>query len=158
MNDMFVGTNAENMDISAYLKNNPEFLSIAVLDPAAGLAIGDRGVARGDGSVADAISNILNTNVNFNAAGNFASQVNTISRYAQAFMSNVASQASITQAETNTAYSTFKTSMELLTSKTGVNVDEETAKMLVYQNQYEAAAQVVSTIQQMLDALIAAMR
>jgi len=45
-----------------------------------------------------------------------------------------------------------------LTSTNGVNLDEETAKLLIYQNQYQAGAQIVTTIKEMLDALIAAVR
>ncbi len=52
----------------------------------------------------------------------------------------------------------MKASSDLLTSSGGVNVDEETAKLLLYQNQYEAGAQVVSTIQEMLQTLMDAMR
>ncbi len=158
LNDLFVGTTAEDIKVSDYLLANPDFLSIAALDASVGLVAGDRGVARGDGSVADAVADSLVTNQSFAAAGNFSAQSNTLLRYAQAYMSDASSQANIYQGESDTTYLVYKSSMDLLTSTAGVNVDEETAKMLVYQNQYEAAAQVIATIQQMLDALIAAMR
>lgn len=158
LNDMFTGSNAQSLRVSSALEANPEYLSISVLSSSATLAVGDRGVARGDGSVADLVASALTTNQSFASAGNFAAQSNTLQRYAQAYMSNAATQASISQSETDTAFQTYKASTELISSTSGVNIDEETAKMLIYQNQYKAAAQVVSTIQDMLDALINAVR
>ncbi len=158
LNDLFTGTNAENINVSDYLISNPEYMSISVLSASATLAAGDRGVNRGDGSVADAISDMLASNVSFAAAGDFSAQSNTLQRYAQAFMSAAASKADLTQRESDTTYQVMKASSDLLTSSGGVNVDEETAKLLLYQNQYEAGAQVVSTIQEMLQTLMDAMR
>lgn len=158
LNDLFTGTTAENISVSDDLLLNPEYLSISVLSSSATLAIGDRGVARGDGSVADQISNMLNSNVSFNAAGDFTAQSNTLLRYAQAFMSSAANQADLAQKEADTTYLTFKASSDLMSSTSGVNIDEETAKLLIYQNQYQAGAQVVSTIQEMLQTLIDAIR
>jgi flagellar hook-associated protein 1 FlgK len=157
LNDLFVGTSAEDVRVSDYLLSNPEFLSISVLETGP-LVAGDRGVNRGDGSIADQISDMLNNNVSFNAAGDFAAQNNTLQRYAQAFISSAASKSDLSQKSADTSFQVFKTTSDLLTSKTGVNVDEETAKLLVYQNQYQAGAQIVKTIQEMLDALIAAVR
>lgn len=158
LNDLFVGTSAENVQVNAYLSANPEYLAIGALSSSATLAIGDRGVNRGDGSVADALADLLNSNSSFSAAGDFAAQSNTLQRYAQAFMSAAASKADLAQKTTDTSEEVFKASTDLLTSSSGVNVDEETAKLLQYQNQYEAGAQVVSTIQEMLQTLMDAMR
>jgi len=158
LNDMFIGTSAENIQVSSYLVSNADHLSISVLSSSMALAVGDKAVFKGDGSVAESVANALQSAHSFNAAGNFSAQSNNLLAYGQAYMGNAASQADIAQGEADTSYLVFKSSSDLLTSTSGVNVDEETAKMLVYQNQYKAAAQVVATIQQMLDALIAAMR
>ena len=159
LNDLFTGTaGASDIKVSSYLLTAPEYLSIGTLSTSATLAVGDRGVNRGDGSIAQSLADMLNSNVSFNAAGDFASQNNTLQRYAQAFISSAASKADLSQKDSDTSLSVFKTSSDLLTSNNGVNVDEETAKLLVYQNQYQAGAQVVKTIQEMLDALIAAIR
>lgn len=159
LNDMFTGTaGASDVKVSSYLLASPNYLSISQLSSSATLAVGDRGVNRGDGSIAQSLSDMLNSNVSFNAAGDFSSQSNTLQRYAQAFISSAASKADLSQKDTDTALSVYKTSSDLVTSSSGVNVDEETAKLLLYQNQYQAGAQVVKTIQDMLDALIAAIR
>lgn len=158
LNDMFISTGAEDIKVSDYLLTSPEYLAIGKLSMSATLAVGDRGVNRGDGSIAQSLSDMLTSNVAFNAAGDFAAQNNSLTRYAQAFMSSAATKADLAQKDADTSMQVYKTSNDLVTSHNGVNVDEETAKLLVYQNQYQAGAQVVKTIQDMLDALIAAMR
>lgn len=158
LNDLFVGTSAEDIRVSDYLVSRPDYLAIGTLSSSATLAAGDRGVARGDGSVADSLSALLKSTLSFNAAGNFAAQSNSLLSYAQAFMANASTQASIAEGEAHTSLLVYNTSSELMTSKSGVNIDEETAKMLVLQNQYEAGAQVIAVIQEMLDALMNAMR
>jgi flagellar hook-associated protein 1 FlgK len=158
LNDLLIGTSAENIQVNSYLTSNPELLAIGQLSSSATLAAGDRGVNRGDGSIADALADLLNNNVSFAAAGDFAAQSNTLQRYAQAFMSAAASNADLAQKAADTSQEIFNASNDLLTSSSGVNIDEETAKLLQYQNQYEAGAQVVSTIQEMLQTLIDAMR
>ena len=158
MNDMFIGKSAEDIQINSYLLTSPEYLAIGTLSTSATLAIGDRGVNRGDGTIAQNLSDMLNANVAFNAAGDFSAQNNSLIRYAQAFMSSAATKADLAQKDADTSLQVYKTSSDLVSSHNGVNVDEETAKLLLYQNQYQAGAQVVKTIQDMLDALIAAMR
>ncbi len=158
LNDMFTSTTAEDIRVTDYLSANPEYLAIGVLSSSGALVVGDRGVNRGDGSIADALSDMLNSNVAFNAAGDFAAQNNTLQRYAQAFISTAASKSDLSQKDADTYFQVFKTSSDLLTSSNGVNLDEETAKLLIYQNQYQAGAQIVTTIKEMLDALIAAVR
>ncbi len=158
LNDLFTSTSAADIDVSDYLKTNPEYLSISALSTSATLAAGDRGVNRGDGSIAKSIALALNSNVSFAAAGDFTAQSNTLQRYVQAFMSSVASKADLSQKAADTSAEVYKASDGLISSSAGVNVDEETAKLLQYQNQYQAGARVVSTIQDMLQALIDAIR
>ena len=158
LNDLFTGTNAEDVAVSTYLLSNPQYLSTSVLSSSATLAVGDRGVNRGDGTIASQIATMLNSNVSFAAAGDFAAQSNTLQHYAQAIISSAASKADMSEKQSNTTYQVFKTSNDLLTSSSGVNVDEETTKLLLYQNQYQAGAQIVKTIQEMMDALLAALR
>lgn len=52
------------------------------------------------------------------------------------------------------AASSLTTAEGLLLSQTGVNLDEETVDLLSYQRAYEAAARVMTTVDQMLDTLI----
>jgi flagellar hook-associated protein 1 FlgK len=158
LGDMFTATTAEDIKVATYLLSDVDYLAVGILSMDPALAIGDRGVARGDGSIADAMADVMISNVSFNAAGNFSAQSNTLKRYAQAIMSDVASQSSIAQGEYDTSYLVYSQTKSLLANKTGVNIDEETAKMLDLQSQYQAAAKIITIIREMFDALYAAVR
>jgi flagellar hook-associated protein 1 FlgK len=157
-NDMFVGTTAEFITVADYLISDIDYLAVGVLSMDPLLAIGDRGVARGDGSIADATADALTSNVTFAAAGNFSAQSNTLKRYSQAIMADVASQANVAQIEHDTSYLVYSQTKSILANKTGVNVDEETASMVDLQSQYQAAAKIITIIREMFDALFNAVR
>ncbi|MFD1505466.1 flagellar hook-associated protein FlgK [Georgenia yuyongxinii] len=52
------------------------------------------------------------------------------------------------------AESTRAVASDLLTAQAGVNLDEETVNLLAYQRAYEAAARVITSVDQILDTLI----
>lgn len=158
LNDLFTGTGAEDIKVSNALLTQPDILAISVLSNSATLAVGDRGVNRGDGTIADALAELLNSNVSFNTAGDFAAQNNSLMRYMQSIITNGSSKALFAQRNADTAQQILSSTTDLLGAQTGVNIDEETAKLLILQNQYQAGAQVISTIKDMMDALIAAVR
>ena len=158
LNDLFTGTGAQTMDVAAYLQSDTDFLAAGVFSGSATLAAGDRGVPRGDGSVVDAMADLLVSNVNFGAAGNFSAQSNTLKSYGEAIMANAASQAQIAQDEADTAQVVFQQTKDILSNKSGVNIDEETAKMVELQTKYQASASVIATIKTMFQALLDAVR
>ncbi len=158
LNDMFEGQGAETLDVTAFLQNNNDYLAAGALSTSLTLAAGDRGVARGDGSVADAMADLLIGNVSFNAAGNFAAQTNTLKKYIQAIVSNAASRAQIADQEADTAQVIYQQTKDVLSNKTGVNIDEETAKMVELQTKYQASASVIATIRTCFNALLDAVR
>ena len=51
-------------------------------------------------------------------------------------------------------YSASTSAKSAQTSQSGVDLDEETANLVVFQHAYQGAARVLTTIDQMLDTLI----
>lgn len=158
MNDLFVGQNASTIDVADYLQQNNDYLAAGAFSSSATLAVGDRGVARGDGSIADALADKMSSNVSFGAAGNFSAQSNTLTRYMESIISNASSRAALAQSEAETANTIYSQTKNYLLNKTGVNIDEETAKMVELQTKYQASASVIATIKTCFDALLAAIR
>lgn len=158
LNSLFSGTDSRDIDLAARFKSNPEIIPSGTLESGV-LAAGDIGVPIGDGNVATAIADSISDQTTaFSAAGNFAAQTTSISEYAGEFLSNAATRAAnadITAEATNTSLSLMKTTLQ---NETGVNVDEETAFLLEMENAYQASAQVISTVRNLFDALIAAIR
>lgn len=158
MNDLFVGQNASTIDIADVLQQNNDYLPAGAFSSSLTLAVGDRGLARGDGSIADAVADLMSSNVSFGSAGNFSAQTNTLTRYMESIISNGASRAKIAQSEADTAQTIYDQTKNYLLNKTGVNIDEETAKMVDLQTKYQAAASVIATIKTCFEALLAAVR
>lgn len=159
LNNLFDGSGARDIRISQYLANGPGLLAVGSLSTDAALAVGDVGLTIGDGSIARAMANALtNQTTAFNAAGNFNGQTNSLMNYASNIVGDAATRAE--QAERNFLMNNlvFEETKKALTNVTGVNIDEETARMLEFQSHYEASAMLVGTIRNMFEELLAAVR
>ena len=106
-----------------------------------GIATAASGAGTLDGSLADRISQIGSSATAPDIAwANFVSQIGTQSKAATTQSSLAASAAS--------AATTAQT------SQSGVDLDEESTNLIVFQHAYQGAARVLTTIDQMLDTLI----
>lgn len=156
LSNMFTGEGAEYIQVSDYLSEAPDMLSSSMLSNDAALGVGDIGVIAGDGTIATQLIDALNSTASFDAAGNFSSQNSTISSYTNKLIAYVANSSESAAEESDTAellYGTLKTTME---NQTGVNIDEETMKMVELETHYQASAVMLSTLQDMFDVLISA--
>jgi flagellar hook-associated protein 1 FlgK len=105
---------------------------IAVAAPAKGNA---------DGSIADAISQL-------------GAKADSPDAKWSAYVSRIGSQSATATARSSTADTAAAAATDAQTSAGGVDLDEETANLIVYQHAYQAAARVISTIDGILDTLM----
>ena len=155
MQNMFTGTNAATLDVNSYLLANPNYLASGSLVSGA-LTVGDKVLTKGDGSVALAMSQALKTNTTFGTAGDFSSQTNTLNNYIESIIADGATKSKLAQTSYETSNQIYSHTKATMDNKSGVNVDEETTKMLALQNSYEASARMISTIKSMFESLIQA--
>ncbi len=153
LQDMFTGDEAAFLGVNSSLRNSPNSLATGALSSGV-IAPGDAVLNRGDGSTSLSMAQVLKENVPFDAAGNFSAQNSTLSRYMEAIIANGATRASLAKTQYETSNAIYSESKEALNNKTGINIDEETAKMLELQNHYEASARMISTIRDMYQALL----
>lgn len=158
MNNFLDGTTAEDIDVADYLKSGSEYLASGRFSPSLTLAPGDRGIESGDGSVASALSNLMQADVSFSAAANFAAQNTSLIKYSDAIISNASSRASIAEDEFDQTDTVYKETRTLLDNKSGVNIDEETAKMIELESKYQASARIITTIRDLFQSLLDAVR
>ncbi|MHB1064379.1 MAG: flagellar hook-associated protein FlgK [Georgenia sp.] len=90
-----------------------------------------------DGSIAEAISQIATVGAGWSAT-----------------VVDLGVQTKSSGARATNAAATLATAEGLLLAQTGVNLDEETVSLVASQRAYEAAARVISAVDQMLDTLI----
>ncbi len=145
---------SETLTVRSDLARSPDRLARGAVQwlPDKGLA-GAYGLSLGDGSVIAQAAQALADPVAFKAAGGIAASTISITAYATTIISDHAASA-----EANRSDSAFET--ELVASLRyksdsvrGVNLDQELADLMVFQQAYASAARVISTVQSMFDAL-----
>ncbi|MDR3277044.1 MAG: flagellar hook-associated protein FlgK [Treponema sp.] len=131
---------------AAWLELNPELVrNPAAL--AAGFGENGRAANAGNGEAALAIAALRNTRV---MVGGF----NTFDDYFAASVGRVGSLGAQSRDALETQNLIMKQLTDLRASISGVNLDEELANMIKYQQGYEAAARFITTVNSMLDTLI----
>ncbi|HTZ79846.1 MAG TPA: flagellar hook-associated protein FlgK [Stellaceae bacterium] len=108
-----------------------------------------------DPSISQTLSNAITAVQSFAAAGNLGTATNTtLSDYSSQIIGQVASATS-SASDNSTFQSTLQQQLAARAADvSGVNIDQEMAQLTVFQNMYQASAQVLSAVQSMLDTLI----
>ncbi len=148
MNNVLVGTTAADFDIDAKFIANPELLPTARMRPT------DGGLSNLDNRNALALAQLADVKFAIAAAGGLGAQNTTIAGYSSQMVSNLS--VVINDAKDRITFtSNVSTQLEQLKSEiSGVNINEELAQMLVYQNSFQAAARIISVTDQLLEELV----
>ncbi|MEX0758569.1 MAG: flagellar hook-associated protein FlgK [Tistlia sp.] len=145
---------AQLIQVRGDLAADPSRLSRGQLsDAAAAPAAGEPGVAFSDNRVAMALGSKFDETVSFGAAGGLAGTSTTLSGYGAEIVSNAARISSNNSANYDYQLSLHQQLSQQHKSLSGVNIDEEMANLVVFQNAYAASARVITTAQAMFDAL-----
>lgn len=153
LNNLFGGENATNIYVNDFLLAEPLNFSSGALSMSA--VAGEQGLFSGDSSIAQATSEAMtNNSVSFDAAGDFAAQNNSIMNYATSFMSSAATRASNAEIAANATRIAFEAVRDAFNNETGVNVDEETARLLELETRFQASARVMQTVQTLFETLL----
>lgn len=150
-------TGATGINVNSNLISNYDALAVGTLNPGVMVA-GDHAITSGDVSNTRLLIDIMKAPQLFAAAGNFSSRDSTLSNYAGAIISDIATQASAAKNAADTSSATFTYLSNNLSNETGVNIDEETANLTVLQTAYQANAQVINTVKTLFDTLINSIR
>ena len=158
LNDVVTGTTASNFAVRASLLANPSLLPTGSLDSSATLSTGATAISVGSTTIVNALSDALTGNTSFGAAGNLAASKTSFAEYASQIVADVASTAS-TAASAHTNKEGVQSSLAAsIASQSGVNLDEETARLSELQNLYAAATQIISTTNTMFQTLLTAVQ
>jgi flagellar hook-associated protein 1 len=158
LNDLLMGTNASDIAVRSDLLDGSAALPTATLSSATTLTPGSSALSSGSQTIVNDLDNAMTGSTSFAAAGGLAATTGTFANYAASIVSYVAtqsSQASSTYTAKETAQSTYSSS---LSSESGVNLDQESARLSSLQNEYSAAAELITAIEQMFSSLITAMQ
>ncbi len=154
LNALFTGSSAASISLSSTIVADSSTLAIGTLSTST--TTGATVLTAGSTTVADDLLAAMTGTQSFEAAGGIGSTTVTLGDYAARIVSDYASRASDAE-EAETSAQTLATSLsDTIASRSGVNVDEETAKLSDYQALYSAAAQIIEAANAMFDALLAA--
>lgn len=153
LNDFFVGSTvgglAHNITVRSDIVADAQLVARGQLSEAV-LVNGDTGLTVGDSSIVARMANIFTTDLSFTAAGGLPSATTTLSGYGATILANNATHAADAD-ETMKFRGTVLTEVQnKLDSGSGVNMDEEMANLILFQNAYAASARVITTLSEVM--------
>ncbi len=154
---------AQNLKVEDRIIANPNLISTATLAAQVGgtaatnnKPIYTYAVYSDDNSAAQAMAGLNTAAISFDAAGNLPSSQQSLLGYTTDLLGSISqnsAQATDNATNAQTLYNGFKTKAQAVS---GVNLDEELANTVVFQNAYSATARVITTVDKMYDDLLAA--
>jgi len=157
LNDLLTGTDASTIRVRSDILSGKAALATATLDTTSTLTAGTRALTN-SASAVQAITDLFSGERSYAASGGLGATSASFSGYAARIVSAVATDASTAAKALERRQSTYDSASDALTSETGVNVDEETARLSELEQQYSTAAQLLSVLNDMFEALLAAAR
>lgn len=154
LNDLLSGSDASTIAVRSDLLATPGLLATSTLSVDAAPAVGDVVVSIGESSIAQALDDALTANQSFAAAGTLKASSASFADYAAKIVSGIATRAESSATTLETSQSAQQSLADSLSSQSGVNLDEETAKLSELEQQYSMAAQLLETLNTMFDTLL----
>lgn len=108
----------------------------------------------GDNSLAQSLAGVANGAISFDAAGGLPISSTSLTDYLGEMLGYVASQASAADANYSNAETVYEGFASRLDSVKGVNLDEELANTIIYQNAYTASAKLVKVADELYEDLL----
>lgn len=136
----------------SYSTTSPAATTLAVIPTdVTGIAAADATKGNSDTTIADRISLIGSaTTVSTSSTTTVAAPNSAWTNY----VSKVGSQSATASARSDSATTAATAATTARISTSGVDLDEETSNLVIYQHAYQASARVISTINDVLDTLI----
>ena len=153
-NDLFLGDSAATLRVNSTYTTDESRLPTGALSGDSSLTVGDRAMTSGDTTVVDALSETLTADTAFAAMGNLSAANTSFSEYGAKILTGLSDSAALTEARYETAELIREEAATDYANATGVNVDEETARLSTLEDQYSASAQILATIEEMFEVLL----
>jgi flagellar hook-associated protein 1 FlgK len=114
---------------------------------------GEYTLSAGDNSTANALAEAMSDNIGFTSAGGLTSTTVTLTDYAGLTLSLNSRQASDVETRLDYQVSLVDTLSMKNAEISAVNLDEEMAQLIIFEQSYSASAKVIATVSDMFDVL-----
>jgi flagellar hook-associated protein 1 FlgK len=158
LNDLVTATGASDFAVRSDILSNSGLLAVATLDSSPSPSTGSQVLSAGSTTVVHNLYAALTGSTSFSAVGGLGSSTGSFADYAASIISNIASKAAAASSDYTAKETTQSTFASAMSSQSGVNLDEETARISTLQAQYSAASQLIQAINQMFTSLMAAVQ
>jgi flagellar hook-associated protein 1 FlgK len=158
LNDLVTATGASDFAVRSDILSNAGLLALSSLDSTASLTTGSQVLSSGSTTVVSNLYSALTGSTSFSAVGGLGSTTESFADYAASIVSNVASKAAQASSDLTAKQTTQTTLTSAMSSESGVNLDEETARLSTLQNQYSAASELIQMINTMFTDLMTAVK
>ena len=138
---------AQGFSVNSALSANPALLQMGQPSITSSTVAGDPIVASGDSSGLDALDNVSSAQQTFQAAGTLSAQSTSLTNYVGAFYQDIATQTQTASTNSTTQGDRLTEAQSLQSQTSGVNLDDELSKMVVYQQAYSAGARLLQVAQ-----------
>lgn len=152
LNDFFVGDSAGVFSVRADILADPGLISTGELSLTA--VPGKTALTVGNNRSILNLAGVSEKSFTFLAVGGLPAGTFTLGDYAGSIVGLNAVQAANANARATLQTSLFENLSHRAASQSGVNIDEEMANLIVFQNAFAASAQVMSTASEMFDLLL----
>ncbi|AMN39093.1 flagellar hook-associated protein FlgK [Rhodoplanes sp. Z2-YC6860] len=158
LNDLVTGTSASDIAVRPDILDNSSLLGTSILDSSASPQTGAQVLSPGSSTIADDLYSAMIGDTKFSAVPGIGATTSSFADYAAAIVSSVATQASQATTTYNNKQALQSSLSSTMSSESGVNLDEETARLSTLQNQYSASAELLQVLNQMFSTLLTAVQ
>lgn len=153
-----VTNSAINMSVESRFSANSGLIPTGQLSlgtqPASGSPNYTYQITSGDNTTTQALAGLSTTPESFSAVGGLPAASTTFSGYAGDIIANTSTNSTNATTNQNNTQALLNGFTQSAQSISGVNLDQELANTVIYQNAYSASARIISVVDQMFSALI----
>ncbi|MCC5981689.1 MAG: flagellar hook-associated protein FlgK [Oceanicaulis sp.] len=145
---------SETFAVRSDLRTNSSAISFSQLNIDGASAPGDLVLTKGDGRGGQALYDALLTPRRFDSAGGFAAGTGTLQEYGARLSGDVGTRSARAERAADAAEAVKLSADQKRMDVEGVNMDEELANMILFQQAYNAAARIIQASSEMTDTLL----
>jgi flagellar hook-associated protein 1 len=149
---------AANLSVRSDIRSNPSRLAAGQLEIPAVPALSEIVIGQGDNRAAQAMAAVFDRSRDWPATGGIGGSRMSISQYVSQMNASMAQGAASAEETMTYREGIASEAKSRKASAEGVNLDEELSQMIIYQQAYNAAARIMTTVQDMYDVLISLKR
>jgi len=153
INTLITGSNSAELGVNKNISSNPMTFPKGMGTLKTGTTVGKNVITANDSTNLTALIDALKSSI-FKPAGDMTASTQSFANYSANMLSILAEKSARTQSEANIAQKVVNGVKQDIASKSGVNMDEEVAKLAANQKAFQVAGHIMKASQDMFNVLL----